>query len=56
VAGLWCQESASTPPCGAAGEIWGRRHLFAVESEDECGCDGNGMDTGENKFLCIESP
>ena len=28
----------------------------AVELEDECGRDGHGMDTGENKFRCIESP
>ena len=28
----------------------------AVESKDDCGCDGNGMETGENKFFCIESP
>ena len=27
----------------------------AVESEDECGRDGHGMDASENKFCCSES-
>ena len=41
---------------GLDGRIAKDERVVVVESEDECRRDEHGMDTGENKFFCIESP